>query len=256
MLLTIDIGNTSIAMGLYENQRLERVARFEHNKNLNTYAITSVLESIYKNIYLQGGIISSVADELTGKIENAVTDVYKIKPLILNSNFEFDLNLKVKNPETIGSDRLANIYAASKLYKQTPLIIIDSGSATTFDILDKNGDFIGGVIMPGFTLQFKSLNDYTSKLPLINIENYNKGHKIICTNTKSQMISGVIRGQICAIEGLLKQCEQELGEKPFVVITGGGAKTVEKYIQKDFYNVINPDLTLQGLGMLYERNIN
>ncbi len=234
MILVVDIGNTFVTIGLYKNKKLEGISRFEHKHNMQAFALSKIFSSVYEKINPQDAIISSVADEITNEMIEAINDTYKINPLILTSDLELDINLKVKAPETIGADRLANIYAASILYPDKPLIVIDSGTATTFDILDNNG---------------------TSKLPFISKESYTKAHKIICTNTKNEIISGTVRGYICSIEGLIKLCEQELNAKPFVVITGGGAELIAEFLPKQYYNEVNLNLTLQGIGMIYERNI-
>ena len=255
MILVVDIGNTFVTIGLYKNKKLEGISRFEHKHNMQAFALSKIFSSVYEKINPQDAIISSVADEITNEMIEAINDTYKINPLILTSDLELDINLKVKAPETIGADRLANIYAASILYPDKPLIVIDSGTATTFDILDNNGDFIGGIIMPGLEMQFKALNEHTSKLPFISKESYTKAHKIICTNTKNEIISGTVRGYICSIEGLIKLCEQELNAKLFVVITGGGAELIAEFLPKQYYNEVNLNLTLQGIGMIYERNI-
>lgn len=254
MLLVIDVGNTCISLGLCSEGKIQSAAKFAH-KNTGKDYLTSVFHSLYKEINFENCIISSVNDELTGIVHQAVYDTYKINAMILNTDFETDIKLKVKNPETLGSDRLANIYAAKVLYKKTPLIVIDSGSATTFDILDKEGDFIGGVIMPGFGMQLSALTEKTSKLPPIDIEGYKKAQKIICAGTKNEILSGVIRGHVFAIEGLLQKCKEELGAKPFVILSGGGAPILKKYMQEKNYNVINENLTLEGIRLLYERNI-
>ena len=255
MLFVIDIGNTNVTMGVYQNNKLENVSSFKHGKDLIPDTVTTVFNSIYGSIHPKDCIISSVVDELTECVQNAVYDVYKLKPFIITSDYDTGVNLKVKNPETIGSDRLANLCAAAKLYKERPLIVVDSGSATTFDIIDKDNNFIGGIIMPGLEMQFNALSQFTSKLPLLTHENFNKAYKIICANTKNEMTSGVIRGHICGIEGLLLLCQKELDAKPFVILTGGDAETIEKYMKKEFFDAVHPNLTLEGAAILYELNI-
>lgn len=254
MFLVIDIGNSCISMGLCSKEKIEDTASMTH-ENLEKYELINIFRSIYKNINFENCIISSVKDELNDVVCQAVYDAYKIKPIFLDTDFNTGIKLKVKNPDTLGSDRLANIYAGLTLYQKKPLIIIDSGTATTFDILDKEGDFIGGVIMPGFGMQLSALSEKTSKLPPIDIEGYKKVDKIICGETKKEILSGVIRGHVFAIEGLLQKCEEELGAKPFVVLTGGGMPILEKYMQKDKYDVVNENLTLEGIRLLYERNM-
>ena len=131
-----------------------------------------------------------------------------------------------------------------------PAIIVDIGTATTFDILDKNGDFLGGVIMPGPNLQFRALNKSTSKLPKIDA---NTVDKAIGNNTADAILSGVIRGSACAIEGLIEQCEAELEDRAVIIATGGYSSLISKYMNRQF-DFVNPYLTLEGLRFLYELN--
>ena len=161
------------------------------------------------------------------------------------------VQLKVKNPKEVGADRIANACGAKALYSK-PAIIVDLGTATTFDIIDKNGDFIGGVIMPGLNLQFKALNNSTSKLPKIEADSVEKA---IGDDTVNSILSGVIRGSACAIEGLISQCEKEIGEKATIVATGGYSTLIAKYMSREF-DFINPCLTLEGLCYLYQMNDN
>jgi len=248
MLLVIDIGNTSISIGLYEDNRLEKKSWINHGHNLNEEELANAI----KPFIPQECVISSVADELTDRVRNFVINTYNVNPVLINSCVKSGITTKVKHPETIGADRLANIYAAAKLYSARPLIVVDSGSATTFDVLDKEGDFIGGVIMPGFGIQSESLHAYTSKLPLINVKDVKTTVSVIQDETGDEMISGVIRGHVCSVEGLVRECEKELAAKPYVILTGGNMHILQQYMQKDLYNEANPNLTLEGIRMLYK----
>lgn len=255
MLLVIDIGNTTIAVSLFKGKELLSKYSLEHFPQITDVALSESFVSVFGNVNIEGCIISSVVETLTDVVFVAVNNTYKVNSIILDSDMDIGVNLNVKNPEAIGSDRLANMCAASVLYNKYPLVVVDCGTATTFDVLDKNGDFTGGLIMPGFSMQLQSLHEHTSKLPVVELKNYNKAHKVMCTTTKNQILSGVIRGHVCSIEGLLEYCAAELGEKPFVVITGGGADIIQEYMAKDKYDVINPMLTLEGARLAYERNM-
>ena len=157
--------------------------------------------------------------------------------------------MKLKNPKEAGADRIANACGAYMLYSK-PTIIVDLGTATTFDIIDKHGDFVGGVIMPGLNLQLRALNKSTSKLPKIEADEVDKA---IGDNTADAILSGVIRGSACAIEGLIEECEKELGAKALIVATGGYSGLISKYMKRQF-DFVNPYLTLEGLRFLYELN--
>jgi len=135
------------------------------------------------------------------------------------------------------------------LYKH-PVIVIDFGTATSFDIVNGNGEFIGGVIAPGISLQLKTLNKFTSKLPRIEVA---KSPSAIGNNTVDAILSGVIRGCACMIDGLVSQCEEELGERAVIVATGGYAAYIAQYMKRPF-DFINPTLTLEGLRHLYNIN--
>ena len=136
-----------------------------------------------------------------------------------------------------------------KLY-DAPVIVVDSGSATTFDIVSADGNFVGGIIMPGVEMQLQSLYRNTSKLPEIEISD---SDFVIGNSTESAILSGVVRGTACAIDGLISQCESEIGEDVMVIATGGCSEFLSKYMTREF-DEINPELTLYGLKYLYEIN--
>ena len=148
-------------------------------------------------------------------------------------------------PKEVGADRIANAYAAKNKYP-LPIIVVDIGTAITFDIVAKNGDFVGGVIMPGLGLQLKALNLNTSKLPQINLED---SVNAIGNSTKTAILSGIIRGTAMAVEGLVNQCEIELGEKATIVATGGCCEIVSKYMSRKF-DYVSSTLTLEGFRLL------
>jgi type III pantothenate kinase len=159
------------------------------------------------------------------------------------------MEIKLKNPKEVGADRIANAIGAKEKYP-LPAIVIDIGTATTFDIVSKKGDFLGGVIMPGLNLQFKSLSSNTSKLPRINA---GISEKAIGDSTENALLSGIMRGSACAIEGLIHQCELELGERATVIATGGQSRLVSEYMLRSF-DYIDSNLTLEGLKFLYNIN--
>ena len=255
MILAVDIGNTKISLGLYEDNKLVDISSFIYPKDISTIGIEFVLKKIFSNINIKNCIISSVADELTGQVEEAIIHVYHVHPLIINSGLNLGINIKAKNPEKIGSDRIANAYCASEIYDKRPLIVVDSGSATTFDIVDNNNDFIGGLIMPGLDLQLKSLSDNTSKLPELELDLIDKVQTYINTDTKKAILSGVVFGHAQAIQGLITRCEKELNAKAFVVGTGGNARLLSKHMKYKKFNIINQMLTLDGINMIYNLNM-
>ena len=217
MLLAIDIGNTNITLGVFENENILETFRLASDKELPQEEYEILLHSLFKKYNITACIIASVVDELSKRVKHAADNVFHIDSLLLSHKLNLGIQIKLKNPREAGADRIANACGAYVLYRK-PAIIVDLGTATTFDIIDKDGCFIGGVIMPGLNLQFRALNTNTSKLPRIEADTVDKA---IGNNTADAILSGVIRGSACAIEGLLSQCESELGSKAVIIATGG-----------------------------------
>ena len=249
MLLAIDIGNTNITLGIFENENIVETFRLASDKELPQEEYEILMHSLFKKYSVTSCIIASVVDELTRVIKHAVDNTFHINSLLLNNKLNLGITLKLKNPREAGADRIANACGAYILYPK-PAIIVDLGTATTFDILNNAGEFIGGVIMPGLNLQFRSLNNSTSKLPRIEADTVDKA---IGNNTAGAILSGVIRGSACAIEGLIEQCEKELGGKASIIATGGYSSLISTYMNRQF-DFVNPYLTLEGLRFLYELN--
>ena len=249
MLLVLDIGNTNITLGLYNGDELVETFRLLSDKSLLAEDYLLSLKKILANYEISKCIIGSVVKELDNVLKEACDRAFNINTLVFNSNLKTGVELDVAKPETVGADRIANAYAAKKLYS-TPCIVVDLGSATTFDILSKEGKFFGGIIMPGINMQLNSLSEKTSKLPKIEPEQI---EKVIGVDTKTCILSGVIRGHACAIEGLIDQCEKEIGERVTVIATGGLSQLIVQYMKRKF-DYINPTLTLDGFKLLYELN--
>lgn len=249
MLLAVDIGNTNITLGVFENENILETFRLASDKELPQEEYEILLHSLFKKYDISACIIASVVDELNKRFKEAADNVFHLNSLLLSTKLNFGIKIKLKYPKEVGADRVANACGAYMLYSK-PTIVVDLGTATTFDIIDKNGDFVGGVIMPGLNLQFKALNKSTSKLPKIEATIVKRA---IGDNTVDAILSGVMRGSACAIEGLIEQCEKELGEKALIVATGGYSSLISKYMNRQF-DFVNPYLTLEGLRFLYELN--
>ena len=249
MLLTADIGNTSITLGLFEEDALVEEYRLASDKDLSLEEYEVLLKTLFKDFKVDGCIISSVVEELTQKFKAAVDNVFKLDAVILSTNINTGVKIALDNPEEAGADRIANAAGAYVLYKH-PVIVVDFGTATTFDIVNGKGEFVGGIIAPGLNLQLKALNKFTSKLPRIEValSNATIGH-----NTSDAILSGVLRGSAAMIDGLIEQCEKELKKKAVIVATGGYSGLVSNYLKRHF-DFINPTLTLEGLRYLYQIN--
>ena len=249
MLLTADIGNTSITLGIFEEDALVEEYRLASDKDLSLEEYEVLLKSLFKEFKVDGCIISSVVEELTNKFKSAVDNVFKFKSVVLSTEINTGVEILLDNPAEAGADRIANAAGAYVLYNH-PVIVVDFGTATTFDIVNGKGQFIGGVIAPGVTLQLKALNKFTSKLPRIDVTLSNSaiGH-----NTTDAILSGVLRGSAAMIDGLVEQCEKELGQRAVLVATGGYSGLIANYLKRPF-DFINPTLTLEGLRYLYQIN--
>lgn len=249
MLLTADTGNTSITLGLFEDDALVEEFRLASDKDLPLEEYEVLLKSLFKDYKIDGCMISSVVEELNEKFKEAVKNVFKFEPLFLSTKINTGIKIALDNPEEAGADRIANAAGAYVLYSK-PVIVVDFWNSNLICIVNKNGEFIGGVIAPGLNLQLKTLNKFTSKLPRIDAAISNHA---IGSNTTDAILSGVIRGSASMIDGLVEQCEKELGEKAVLVATGGYSGLISKYLKRQF-DYINPTLTLEGLRYLYQLN--
>ncbi len=249
MHLSIDIGNTNITLGVFDNNSLIETFRLASDKDLLQNEYEVLLKTLCKSYDIDSCVIGSVVEELNLLIKKACDNVFGIDTLLLDNNSDLGMKIALKNPNEVGADRIANAYGA-KIKYSLPAIVVDIGTATTFDIVSKQGEFLGGVIMPGLNLQFKSLSTNTSKLPKINA---GLSEKAIGDSTENAILSGIMRGSASAIEGLIHQCELELGERATIIATGGHSRLVSEYMIRRF-DYIDSALTLEGLKLLYELN--
>jgi type III pantothenate kinase len=255
MILTFDIGNTNIVIGLFEGEKITHKWRLisDTKKNVDDYAIDLIelfLTAKIDCLQISGTIIASVVPALTGKILEAMKKFTNCQILVVGeADAKLNIDIQVKNKNEVGADRLINSIAAYKKFGGN-LIIIDFGTATTFDVVGKNGEYLGGVISPGINLSLKALHDMTAKLPKITVK---PQANVIGKNTIEAMNSGVYFGYISLIEGLVEKIEKEHGEKTTRIMTGG----LSEIFKDALANTINhhePDLTLDGLRLVYEMN--
>jgi type III pantothenate kinase len=253
MLLAIDIGNTNIKLGIFDGDRLKatwNLATGIHRTSdeyggvlLNLMERKKVLPSKITGVALCGVVppLLSTFVELCKKYLNT-------EPLVVEAGVKTGMRIRLDNPREAGSDRVVDAVAAQNLYGK-PVIIIDLGTATTFDVVSKEGDYLGGAIAPGIVIATEALYTRTAALPRIGLSH---PKQVIGKNTISAMQSGIIFGYIGLIEGMIQRIEQELGSKAKVVATGGQAYPLAEEIPA--IDVINPDLTLIGLRLIYEMN--
>lgn len=252
MLLTLDIGNTSTTIGLFDGDNLVDTWSVASEKHRSEDEIGILLMNLLKfhnyDEDVDSACLCSVVVCLTERYKNALKRYQGITPFVVSNKTTNLLKYSVDNPEEVGADRIVNAFAAYSLYKKNA-IVVDLGTATSFDVVTKEGEFLGGIISAGMKIQAESLKKFTSKLPLIKIE---APKNAIGKNTIDAMLSGIVRGHACMIDGLLKECENELDNDDVLIIaTGGYSEIVAEYMEHKF-DYINPYITLEGLKLIYD----
>ncbi len=253
MLLAIDIGNTNITLGAFEDASLSFTARLATDtvKTADQYAVEiKNLLSLYEldPDDIEDCIIASVVPAVGKSVSGAVSKLCHIVPLILGPGVKTGLNIKIDNPAQLGADLVAGAVGALDAYT-TPCVVIDMGTASTVSVLDKNGTFLGGVIAAGVRLTLKALAENTAQLSSIHIE---APKSVIGANTTECMQSGLVFGTASMLDGLLERIIEELGETPTVVATGGLSKEIIAHCKTTI--VYDENLLLDGLRVIYEKN--
>ena len=253
MLLTVDIGNTNITLGVFNNNEIIQSWRLatDDKRTEDEYGVflKNLLRETHLDTKVTDAVISSVVVQLTERIEVALKKYLGLNSLIVSHKIKTNIVLKTDNPSQVGADRIANACAAAHLYS-TPAIVVDFGTATSFDIVNSKNEFVGGIITAGMKIQAEALSSRTSKLPKLNIE---APEHAIGRNTIEAMLSGIVRGHAAMIDGLIFECEKELGEKATIIATGGYSSVISKYLKRKF-DYINPDLTLIGSKLIFDLN--
>jgi len=257
MILCIDIGNTNIKYGVFDGEKL--VASFrvasKRSSTADEYGVIvrDLLESAaIKRDQIEGIIMSSVIPQLNYTMEHMCEYYFGKKPLVVGPGLRTGINVRVDNPREVGADRIVNSVAAYKLYGgKKPIICIDFGTATTFNVITEKGELIGGVIAPGIKGSLDSLVNGTAKLPNIELE---LPGKVICKDTITNMQAGLLYGFAGLVDGILKRARKELGvdKKGCVVVATGGLGSI--IAEESDIDITDRTLTLVGLRMLYEMN--
>ncbi|WP_018888025.1 type III pantothenate kinase [Paenibacillus massiliensis] len=253
MILVVDIGNTNIVLGIYHNRELLHHYRILTSRQSTEDEYGVLIHNLFgmKSISFQdieGVIISSVVPPLVKVLEQMCTKYIGKTPLIVGPGIRTGLNLRYENPREIGADRIVNAVAAVEQYGG-PLVVVDFGTATTFDCIDDQRNYLGGVIVPGIGISTEALYQRASKLPRIELE---KPKKVIGRNTVSAMQSGIIYGYAGQVDGIVARIRQEMQAEPTVIATGGLAELIAG--ETTSIQEIAPLLTLDGLRIIFERN--
>ena len=253
MILTIDIGNTSIALGGFDAGELRFVVRLSTDvtktedeyasKILNILALHGV-----ERDGIDGAIISSVVPPLNSIMKNAIALAYGVAPLMVCPGIKTGIGILCDSPSSVGADLICSCVAANSLYS-SPSLIIDIGTATKMIVTNKSGAFIGVSIIPGVMMGLKALSNGTAQLPQVSLD---APSAVIGKNTVDCMKSGVIFGNASMIDGMIDRINHEVGEPLPVIVTGGYASVITPYCDHEMIH--DPDLVLKGLYLIYNKN--
>jgi type III pantothenate kinase len=249
MLLTIDIGNTSINVGVFEDDKLKvswQVATdIDHMADEYAVMLLGLLKQKGIEVAsIKKSVMCSVVPPLTATFEELLDNYLNVSPLLVEAGIKTGVRIRMDNPREVGADRIVNAAAAHYLY-DGPVIIVDLGTATTFDVVSGEGDYLGGAIAPGMVIAVETLSERAAMLPRVELS---RPKKAIGSDTISAMQSGVVFGYVALVEGMVSRLKRELGEKSKVVATGGHARLIAA--ETGIIDAINPDLTLIGLRLI------
>ena len=253
MILAIDVGNTNIVLGCIDEGKIVNVVRIHTDTRETEAEYTIKLKEILYAYGMDlnsvdGAILSSVVPPVTEAIRRAVRQLTGIDCMVVGPGMKTGMNVRVDDPGTVAGDLIVGGVAAIHYYGM-PAIVLDLGTATTATVIDENGSFRGGAIMPGVKLSYAALAAGTSLLPEISIT---PPGKCIATNTVDCMRSGAVFGTAAMIDGLIDRMEEELGMKCTIVATGGLASSIISCCRHEI--VCDDDLLLKGMWYLYEKN--
>jgi type III pantothenate kinase len=253
MLLTIDIGNTNITFGLYEAGTLGPSWRIRtiHEKMADEYGI--LIHQLFEHRgydvgQVTGVAIASVVPPLTPTFEQACRDYVGQEPLVVDAGVRTGVHIRYDNPRDVGADRVVDAAAVRALYS-VPACVVDFGTATTFDAVSAEGDYLGGAIAPGVGIAARALFERTAKLPRVELT---RPPAAIGRNTPHAIQSGLLFGYVGLVEGMVARFKAELGPETQVIATGGLGEIIAR--ETNVIDVVDPWLTLHGLRIIYELN--
>lgn len=252
MILAIDVGNTDTVFAISRRKKLIANWRVSTAKVKTEDECWLTLELFFKQKTIRkeeirGVVISSVVPNVTTILEMMTIKYYRLTPVIVSADLDIGLKIRYDTPKAIGADRLCNAVAAYKKYGG-PCIVVDFGTATTFDVVSKRGEYLGGAIAPGIETASGELHRRAALLPKIELR---FPENVIGTNTVTSMQSGILYGALDAMEGMITRIRKVIGIKATVIATGGFSKLIVK--KSKTFDYVEPTLVLEGAMLIYER---
>ncbi len=253
MLLAIDVGNTNIVYGVFDGQKLVQQFRVESSRNrtADEYAVQLRQLLAMRGVeasQITASIVASVVPSLTDPMLDLVRRGFGKEPLVVGPGIRTGMAILYENPREVGADRIVNAVAAFERYKGG-VVVVDFGTATTFDCVSPKGEYLGGVICPGINISADALFARAAKLPRVEIA---KPPRVVGKNTLHSMQSGIVYGYVALVDGLMERIQEELDFPSATCATGGLARVIAPLTKK--VKDVDDDLTLVGLRILYERN--
>ena len=255
MILAIDIGNTTVALGGIKDGRVCFVAHMDTVRTRTAAEYRAEMEKVFSHrrhperpVRFEGAVLTSVVPQITGALAECARHYTGKKPVIVSPEIRTGLTMGVPDPHAVGKDRIVDAaYAAANF--PLPVITVDLGTATTFNVVDENRVFRGGVICPGLSTGLRALGERCAQLPQVHLSSPKNA---IGTNTESCMLSGSVLGTAVLLDGIAARIEEELGRPATLVVTGGLAKYVAPLCRHEL--TCDADMMMKGLWLLYQLN--
>jgi type III pantothenate kinase len=260
MLLAIDVGNTNIVLGVFDGATLVQSWRLQTLRERTSDELGLLVDGLFAHnridrSRIRGVILGSVVPPLTGTIRQMVERYFGVKAVVIEPDLDTGMPILYKNPAEVGADRIVNAVAAYEKFGKTarpsprPMVVVDFGTATTLDAVSAKGEYLGGAICPGVQISADALFQRAARLPRIDVR---KPKTVIGQTTVGAMESGLFYGYVGMVEGLVRRMTEELGGEIICVATGGLADVIAP--ETTLIQHVDPDLTLHGLRIVWERN--